>query len=87
MDIVRSWRLTLFAALFASLPSAASRLNGLGLRLATELAFAPQKGLMHALRTMQETDKTFKKSLRLLCIILMVFIATVAVVEAVIRLI
>jgi cellulose synthase/poly-beta-1,6-N-acetylglucosamine synthase-like glycosyltransferase len=60
MDIVRSWRLTLFAALFASLPSAASRLNGLGLRLATELAFAPQKGLMHALKTMQETDKTFK---------------------------
>src|ERR1700722_8487510 len=60
MDTVRSWRPTLFAAPLASLPSAASHLNGLGLRLATELAFAPQKGLMHALKTMQETDKTFK---------------------------
>jgi len=32
------------------------------------------------------TDKTFKKSLRLLCIILMVFTAGVAIVEVAIRL-
>ena len=60
IDTVCSWRLTLIAALLCSLPSAASHLNALGLRLSAALAFAPQKGLMHALKTMQETDQTFK---------------------------
>jgi cellulose synthase/poly-beta-1,6-N-acetylglucosamine synthase-like glycosyltransferase len=60
IDTVCSWRLTLIAALLCSLPSAASHLNAPGLRLSAALAFAPQKGLMHALKTMQETDQTFK---------------------------
>ena len=43
-----------------SLNAAASLLNGLGLRLAALLAFAPQNGLRHYLKAMQETDQTFK---------------------------
>jgi cellulose synthase/poly-beta-1,6-N-acetylglucosamine synthase-like glycosyltransferase len=42
------------------LNAAASLLNGLGLRLAALLAFAPQNGLRHYLKAMQETDQTFK---------------------------
>jgi len=52
--------LPLFAALVTSLKPAASLMYTLPLRLATFVAFAPQNGLMHYLKAMQQTDVTFK---------------------------
>jgi len=54
------WRHTLFAALEAILNPAASLFAGLPLRAAAFLALAPQNGLMHYLKAMQNTDRTFK---------------------------
>jgi cellulose synthase/poly-beta-1,6-N-acetylglucosamine synthase-like glycosyltransferase len=58
------WRLALFAAFVTSLNPAASLprilLGRLPLRLASYLAFAPQNGLRHYLKTLQETDQTFR---------------------------
>jgi cellulose synthase/poly-beta-1,6-N-acetylglucosamine synthase-like glycosyltransferase len=50
----------LFAAPATSLKTAASLLNQLLQHPAAYLAFAPQNGLRHYLKTMQETDQTFK---------------------------
>ena len=60
MDVIPSWRLALFAALETLLKPASGQLNGLPLRMAAHLAFAPQNGLRHYLKTMQSTDLTFK---------------------------
>ena len=60
MDVIPSWRLALFAALETLLKPASGQLNGLPLLMAAHLAFAPQNGLRHYLKTMQSTDLTFK---------------------------
>ena len=39
---------------------AAELLNGLAPRVSTMLAFAPQNGLRHYLKAMQNADQTFK---------------------------
>jgi glycosyltransferase involved in cell wall biosynthesis len=58
------WRLALFAALLTVVKPAASLaridLGGLPMRLVERVAFAPQNGLRHYLKAMQQTDVTFK---------------------------
>ena len=50
----------MLATLVTSLKSASSLLGGLRLHAAACLAFASQNGLSHYLKSMQETDRTFK---------------------------
>ncbi|MGA2218465.1 MAG: hypothetical protein ABSG51_10290, partial [Terracidiphilus sp.] len=50
----------LFAALVTSLKPAASLIYMLPVRLAASVAFAPQNGLLHYFKAMQQTDVTFK---------------------------
>jgi len=50
----------LFAAFVNCLKPAASLLRGLPSQAAAFLAFAPQNGLRHYLKTLQQTDQTFK---------------------------
>jgi cellulose synthase/poly-beta-1,6-N-acetylglucosamine synthase-like glycosyltransferase len=54
------WRLPLFAALVNRLDSAAGLLRSPAAQAAVHLAFAPQTGIRHYLKTLQETDQTFK---------------------------
>jgi cellulose synthase/poly-beta-1,6-N-acetylglucosamine synthase-like glycosyltransferase len=64
LPIFRSWRFTLFDAFLSLLKPAASvlhsQLAALPMRLAASLAFAPQTGLRHYLKQMQQADQTFK---------------------------
>jgi hypothetical protein len=64
LPLSRSWRLALFAALVTRLNAAASslpiQLAGLPSRVAAHLFFAPQTGLRHYWKAMQNTDQTFK---------------------------
>ena len=55
-----SWRLALFAALANRLDSAAGLLRRLPAQAALHLALAPQTGIRHYLKTLQETDRTFQ---------------------------
>ena len=50
----------MFAAFVNCLKPAASLLRGLPSQAAAFLAFAPQNGLRHYLKTLQQTDQTFK---------------------------
>src|SRR5580698_5632242 len=56
----RSWRHALFAALMTPLNSAAGLFNRFAPHITAFLAFAPQNGIRHYLKTLQETDQTFK---------------------------
>jgi len=58
-SLFRSWRVALFAAL-SQINFAAGLLRGLAGQAAAQLAFAPQNGLRHYLKAMQQTDQTFK---------------------------
>ena len=58
-SLSRSWRVALFAAL-SQINFAAGLLRGLAGQAAAQLAFAPQNGLRHYLKAMQQTDQTFK---------------------------
>jgi cellulose synthase/poly-beta-1,6-N-acetylglucosamine synthase-like glycosyltransferase len=68
MEVSWSWRLALFAALVTRMNPIAilrhvqplSVLGRLPARVAAYLAFAPQTGLRHYIKTLQETDKTFR---------------------------
>ncbi len=54
------WRIALYAALVNRLTSVANLVSGLHAQAAAHLAFAPQNGIVHYLKAMQSTDKTFK---------------------------
>jgi cellulose synthase/poly-beta-1,6-N-acetylglucosamine synthase-like glycosyltransferase len=59
VSLPRSRRSALFAALLSHLNPAAGLLRGLSGRMAAQMAFAPQNGLRHYLKAMQQTDQTF----------------------------
>jgi cellulose synthase/poly-beta-1,6-N-acetylglucosamine synthase-like glycosyltransferase len=58
------WRIALFTALLSHLDPAGGLLSRLTAQAAAHLVLAPQNGLWHALKAMQQTQDTFKDQYR-----------------------